>query len=71
MFERDLRDMSQGQLVVILTALRSHHEDAAWDVEDAELIIEIREELDRRGFSPFPDRSRRGPAESPLSKAAG
>jgi len=71
MFESDLRDMKPGQLVVILTALRSHHEDAAWDVEDAELIIEIREELSRRGFSPFPDSSHRGPVEFPQSKAVG
>jgi hypothetical protein len=71
MFENDLHDMSHRELVAMLIALRRHVEDATWRVEDAELIVEIREELGLRGFTSqelielLDD-----PAELPLSKAA-
>ncbi len=72
MYESDLCDMSHRQLVATLSSLRLAHEDAIWDVEEAELIIEVREELRRRGFSPlFLNGLLDGSVEYPLSKAAG
>ncbi len=71
MFESNLCDMTHGQLVATLSSLLCHHEDARWDVEDAELIFEVREELRRRGLSPRLLNGLLGRSvEFPLSKAA-
>ncbi len=50
MYEADLTDMSLDEIVEVLTGLRHRFEHSPWRVEDAELVVEIREELILRGY---------------------